>query len=345
MLALVAALVLAAAPSPPAPVVTTTGDVVGVAQTAGTLAWLERSASGCRFHQGRFGGGAAGALRYAAGCLPAPPAFELALAGGRAAWGGYTEVRCSETTAAVFATVGARARLVDDIPADCLGYRTAFQGLTTDGRSFYYAVLETKPPGDDSLDCGNGGPCHWQLAGGRVMRIVGGRAVPVRGLPPTALIAGAPGRLALVEPASRASSSGRVDWPRAAADGLVQVFDTRTGNAVASFRPHGTVRALALSPRRVVVLVEQGTARRFEWNDAETSRRLGSAAAPPDTARAVSTDGRYAAFVAGRTVRVLDLRTGRPRVVRRAAADPTAVSILNGRLVWAEGRRILTATL
>jgi hypothetical protein len=295
--------------------------------------------------QSRFGGGAATSLRYARGCLPGPPAQDLALTGGRAAWGGYTEVRCSETTAAVYATVGTRARLVQEISADCLGYRTAFQGLATDGRAFYYSLLETRPPGDNSLDCGNGGACHWQLAGGRVMRIAGGRAVPVRGLPPTALIAGTPGRLAAVEPARRASSSGAVDWPRAAEDGLVEVFDTRSGNAVASFRSHGVIRAIALAARRVVVLVGHGKANRFEWNDADTGARLGFVAAPPDTARALSTDGRYVAFVAGRTVRALDLRTGKARVVRRAPTQPIAVSILSGRLVWAEGRRILTATL
>src|SRR5206468_2920531 len=113
--------------------------------------------------------------------------------------------------------------------------------------------LVTSPPGPGSLRCGDGGPCRWRLAGGRIVRIVGSRPVTVRGLPPAALLAGANGRLALVEPARRAASRGRAgtfDWPRAARDGTVQIRVTGTTALVTSFRPRGTVRAVALSATR-----------------------------------------------------------------------------------------------
>src|SRR5207248_10092513 len=114
-----------------------------------------------------------------------------------AAGGGYDEVRCSETTAAVYTTMRSGARLVQEIPGDCLGYGTSFQGLVTDGRSFFYALLETSPKPDSSR-CGEGGRCRWMLAGGRVVRFAGAGPATVQGLPPAALIAGAAGRLALV---------------------------------------------------------------------------------------------------------------------------------------------------
>jgi hypothetical protein len=176
-----------------------------------------------------------------------------------------------------------------------------------------------------------------------VKEIFGKQGLPVPGLPAAALIAGAPGRLALVQPATRGSSSGAIDWPRAKPGGKVEIRDSSTRRLVASFRPRGTVRAVALSPTRAAVLAQRGTRQRIEWYDARSGGRLGSAAAPPGTARALSTDGRFVALTVGKTVRLLDLRSGVQRTLRRAATQPIGVSVLAGRVVWAEGRRILTA--
>jgi hypothetical protein len=176
-----------------------------------------------------------------------------------------------------------------------------------------------------------------------VKEIVGNQGVPVPGLPAAALIAGAAGHLALVQPAARASTGGAIDWPRAAVDGKVQIFETADRQVAASFRPGGRVRAVALSTTRCVVLAETRGTRRIEWYEPLTGRRVGSAVAPPGTAPGLSIDGRYVAFTAGKTVRVLDLRTRVQRTVRSARAVPVGVSVLAGRIVWAEGRRILTA--
>jgi len=278
-----------------------------------------------------------------------PGADDLALAGGRAAWGGYEQVRCSDTYAAVYTTDKSGSRLVQNIPGDCLGYRTSFEGLTTDGTSFFYSLLDTSPPA--LPDCGNGGPCRWQLAGGRIVRIAGTRPVTVPGLPAAALIAGAKGRVALVAPATSASSNGRganaFDWPRAALNGRVEIRSTATTAIVTSFRPQGTVRAVALSAFRAVVLVEAGTGLRIEWYDSASGARLGAAAVPRGTSPRLSTDGRFVAFSTGKTVRVLDLETGVQRIVRRATSEPVGLTVQAGQLVWGENTgstgRILTA--
>lgn len=348
VLRLLAAVAALAVPSgPPATIAVAPGPVVAVSQDSASVAWLETTASGCRLRVRPLAGGTARALPYAAGCLPDQ---ELALAGGRAAWGGYSEVRCTDTHATVYAAGESSGRVVQEIPGDCLGYRTAFRGLTTDGNSFFYSLLETSPPGSASVRCGDGGPCRWRLAGGRIVRIAGSRPVTVRGLPPAALLAGANGRLALVEPARSASSDGQTfDWPRAARNGTVEIRDTGTTRIVTSFRPRGTVRAVALSATRAAVLVEAPGSVRIEWYDSDSGARLGAVPVPRSTARRLSTDGRFVAFAAGKTVRVLDLETAVQRIVRRTAEEaPVGLSVLAGRLVWGEnggrGGRMLSAT-
>ena len=322
------------------------GVVIGVAQDSGSVAWLESTVSGCRLHVRALAGKTDQTVP--ATCLPSGQ--ELVLAGGRAAWGGYVDVRCSETTADVYTTDNSRSRLVEEIPGDCLGYRTAFQGLVSDGTSFFYSLLVTNPPSSTS-NCGNGGPCQWRLGSGRIVRITGSRPATVRGLPPAALIAADDGRVALVAPAASASSNGRsanaFDWPRAAEGGRVEIRSTSTNAIVTSFHPSGIVRAVALSAGRTVVLVEAHGRFEIEWFDSGSGARVGAATVLRGTAPSLSTDGRFVGFSVGTTVRVLDLETGVQRIITRGASDPIGLSVQAGRLVWGENSgttgRILTA--
>ena len=309
------------------------GTVLAVAQVGGDVAWIAHARYSCMLRV-RASSGATGSRDLPACVLTGS---DLVLAGGRWAWGGYQEVRCSETTAAVYVGTDTGGKLVQEIPGDCAGFGTSFQGLASDGTSFFYSLLVTKPKPDASR-CGDGGPCRWRLAGGRIVR-AGGKGVP--GLPPAALIAGAAGRLALVQPAATASASGReqFDWPRAALDGRVEIRDTASGRLVTSFRPHGVVRAIALSAIRAVVLVQLERTLRIEWYDSDSGEMLGSVIEPE--AFRLATDGRLVAFSAGGTVRVLDLETGAQRVVGRGA-DVTGVSVRGHLVVWGAGNRIFT---
>ena len=264
------------------------------------------------------------------------PGADVAVAGSRTAWGGYQDVRCSETTAAVYSAEGRGGRLVQSIPGDCLGYGTSYRGLASDGSSLFYSLLVTAEP-DGATNCGEGGPCHWKLAGGRIMRLSPGGPVADRRLPAAALIAADAGRIALVEPAKSASSTGKTfDWPRAATNGKVEVRATATGAVLSSFAPRGAVRAIALAGGKAVVLVATSGGPRFEWYDASTGARLGTASAPSGTAFRISTDGNEVAFAALDTVRVLDLGTGAQRVLARTTGAPVGPSVTDGRVVWVE---------
>ena len=196
----------------------------------------------------------------------------------------------------------------------------------------------TTSPALASSRCGEGGACRWRLAGGRIVRIAGSRPVTVRGYRP--LHCSPPLRVASpsVEPAGSGVSSGRgpIDWPRVAGGGRVEIRDTKTTRLVTSFRPRGLVRAIALSVTRAAVLVETKSELRIEWYDADSGARLGAFAVPSSTAHRISTDGRFAAFAAGKTLRVLDLATGRQRIVARAPSKPVGLSVWTGRLVWGE---------
>jgi hypothetical protein len=325
-LAAAAGLLVTAAP--PATVAVFPGQVIGVAQSGGSVSWLAWRGSRCTLGVQAAAGKAHLTNVRPCGALP----HDLAVAGSSHAWGGYDDVRCSETEF----SVQTPSSVIADVPGDCRGFGTTYQGLATDGSSIFYALLTTSnpPPG---TRCGDGGPCRWKLLGGRIMRIAGTKAQPVTVLPGAVLIAGAPGRLALVQPATRASSSGRsFDWPRAATNGAVVIYDTKARRAVTSFRPDGIVRAIALSPARAAVLVQQGKDFQIDWYDAQTGTRRGSAPVPRSVAYMLATDGHVVAYAVGKSIRVLDLGQLASRTVGTAASPPVGLSIDSGRLVWGE---------
>ncbi len=309
------------------------GQIVGVAQDAHSLAWLEATSAGCRVHVRSLASGSERSARWAIGCNPAQ--HDVALAGNQLAWGGYEDVRCSETYADVYALNGARAKLVQELNGDCFGSSLAFQGLVSDGNVLLYSVLDSSRSG---ANCGNGGQCRFRLIGGRVVRVAGTRPATVSGLPPAALLAASSGRIALVPPARSYTWAGRgsLDWPRASASAPVQVRATATHAVVSTFTPHGTVRALALSTTRAAVLLGTAQGLAIEWYDAGSGARLGHVSVPLATAHELSTDGRHVAFAVGKSVRVLDLETAAQRVLAHATSAPVGLSVVAGRLVWGE---------
>ena len=337
LLVVVAALAVtaesAAARPAPAFVATVQGQVVAVAQGGGSLAWVGWSAFKCRLTIRATNGAEHSTMLGGCGL----GSHDLALAGGGAVLGGYEDVRCSETEAMVRTAGSSATKVIEDIPGDCRGYGVAYRGLASDGKAVYYALLNTRPPTGASLDCGEGGGCTWRLESTTVVRVDGNAKRALGNVPPAVLIAGAPGRLALVQPASTAHSNGKsFDWPRAATGGKVALYDTADRRIVASFAPAGIVRAVALSSSRAAVLVQNGSAIAIEWYDAATGAKLGRATVPASTAQMLATDGTVAAYAVGNTVRVIDLTTGASRILAHTSGPPVGLSIANGRLAWGE---------
>src|SRR2546421_12469983 len=124
VLATVAASVAAATTPPPVVgEVEVNGQVLGLTEDAHSLAWVESTKSGCRLGVLSLDTGAKRFARYAAGCFGER---DVALAGTTVGWGGYEEVRCSETYSTVYVTVGKAARKVEELPGDCRGSGLAF---------------------------------------------------------------------------------------------------------------------------------------------------------------------------------------------------------------------------
>ena len=311
------------------------GSVMAVAQSDNAVAWLQWSPDGCRL---RIRGRELKAIRsvkYARTCNPY--FHDLLLSGaGKAVWAGDDEVTCGKTYAAVYLYAGARPRLVEKLPRNCLGFGPSVRGLMTDGTSFYYNVFKTiRPP--EAWQCGElGGVCKWRLGRGHITRIDGSRPVALPGIPPTTTFSVAAGRVIAVQPLREVSGSGG-GWPRAARNGRVSIHEVATGRLVSSFRPEGIVRSVALTPTRALLLVDLLGLRRLESYDVRTGRRVRSMVTPQSLGRLLL-DGDLAVYRLNDQVRVLNIVTGRRWVVAETKYVTIGLSIKNGWVVWGENR-------
>jgi hypothetical protein len=125
----------------------------------------------------------------------------------------------------------------------------------------------------------------------------------------------------------------------------VEVRDSVTGRLVSSSTPSGKVQALALASRYVALLVGGPTGRRIERRSAATGALLGTTRVPQSVKR-ISASPYGVVFSVGRSLRVVDARTGRSRTVATRRVAPVGVSIEANRVVWAErvgARRLIRA--
>ena len=339
MLAVVVASVTVASAAPsPQTLVSVKGQILGFSVDAQSLAWLEATSAGCRVRVRTLASSAVRTVSYPGCFIP----HDVAIAGQQVAVGGYDDVRCAETVASVYLATGAHAKLVQEIPGDCLGGGTSYQGLGSDGQNLVYALLTSTRSDTDA--CNNGGPCDYVLKGGSALRIVGTKPVKLN-LPPAALISAALGRVAIVPPLGKYhwNGKGNLDWPRAATNARVEILTTLTGKTVTSFAPQGIVRAIALCNGVAVVLVQQGSAMTVQWYDSSTGKRVGGVSVPASTAHEVETDGRFAAFAVGKTVHVIDLRSSKQSVLATTGTPPAHLAVWSGQVYWTDGGRLLKA--
>jgi hypothetical protein len=309
------------------------GTVLGVALDAHSIAWLQWSPDGCFLRIRGRQSKAIRSVRYAATCNPYFK--DLSFAGGRAVWGGDDEVICGKTYSQVYAYAGKRVRLLQKLPRDCLGFGPSLRGIASDGRSFYYNVFKTaRPPA--ASQCGDlGGLCQWVVGGGQIFRVDGSRRVPLRGLPPTVMLAVSAGRVILVQPLKSFAGGSSAGWPRPLRNGRVEVRNLATGRLESSFRPLGLVRSVALTPAKALVLVEYNGLRTVESYDVRTGRHLRSVRAPVSLRRLPAV-GTLVAFPLNYQVSVFDVSTGKRWVVARTRFNTVGISLRDGLVVWGE---------
>jgi hypothetical protein len=208
-------------------------------------------------------------------------------------------------------------------------------GIAGDRSTLVYGV--TSVDYEDEAGCLAGtGSCALTRSGGGVYR-VSGRQPPK--LIPGTVRAGAvevalSGDIVAYVPAGTAvAKDGR---PVAADDLPIEVIDTTTGAPVASVPPDGIAEAIALSAHVLAALERSPLGLSLAWYDSASGKPLGSVSVPAETSPELSTTDRVAVFRVGRSIRSVDLTTGRVRILAQAAAVPVGLSVEGGRVAWAE---------
>jgi hypothetical protein len=125
----------------------------------------------------------------------------------------------------------------------------------------------------------------------------------------------------------------------------VEIRRLSTGKLVTTFDAQGDVQALALSQRYVAAVIRDGGGARVEVRDAHSGALLRQVRAPQAAPRALalwegprplSVAGRQVAFAAGRKLKLLDIRTGRVRIVAVVRGTVVGLDLQGRRLTWAE---------
>jgi hypothetical protein len=142
---------------------------------------------------------------------------------------------------------------------------------------------------------------------------------------PTALAAAA-GRIVIAEQSLPARS------PRPTT--TISLRSAKGGKLIQQYTVQGKVESLALSPSAVAALVRDTFMLHLDARDAQTGRRIRTVPLPGASSLAIAGD--RVVFHTGRTIHVLDVRTGRRSVVARAASPPIGLSLEGTRVAWAE---------
>lgn len=307
---------------------TTAQPVVLVAQDG---AWLARArvCDGLAITVRRLPSGRPASFR-SCGAAPyyRPPHF--AFAAGRTVWN-VTASGNSTYDEVVAAAPGKRPKRVAELVSDNADSTGEHLGaMAGDGPTLVFSSVSVDV--DPSTCDPDGFVCRPVIAGGRVWRVVGSRRVAVPGTPPTFLLAAWQRRIALV------AAEGA--FIRRRAGRAVEVRHSFTGRLVSRVVPDGTVRALALAPTYVALLLDGRGGRMIARRSAAMGALLGSTPTRRDVEH-LSASSRGVVFSADRSIRFVDARTGRVRTIARARAKPVGVSIESNRVVWAErvGRR------
>jgi hypothetical protein len=186
------------------------------------------------------------------------------------------------------------------------------------------------------------------------MRVVGGgvyrlaaRPELIPGTDRTGAVAVAAwdGAVAYVAP----DAVGKQGRPLAGADLPIEVVDATTGASISRVRPEGVPLALSLSRQLLATLERTPLGLRVAWYDRTAGAALGSSPVSSEASPELTATDRTIVYRVGRSIRAIDVATGKARTLAHAAADPVGLSLEGRRLAWAEnlkgGARIRTLSI
>jgi hypothetical protein len=334
----------------PRTLVTTAGPIRSFAQSVEAIAWVDRVD---RVYVKRlskrtiwrvgsaYGNG--GRATYAYNPL-------LTLIGARAFWTIYDGGNSVEI--AVFSGLpGERHRTLVDVVSsdpDGSGMGGFFSGLVSDGPRLVegFSVVTT-PAGGWPTDCTQ------LILGDRGIAIASppyrypGWSRPT-GMPSVMMLAASEGRIAVV-PA--AFDGQRCPELRIAENGPVEVYGIQHNKAtlVSSVAPHGYVKAIALSPIQLAVLIQRANGPRLiERHDPRNGAVIGTTPVSSSTAFELGISSAGIVYRVGTKILFIG-PSGVPKLVWNARARPIGLSIVGRRIAWAvnvKGRgRIVALTL
>ena len=226
-----------------------------------------------------------------------------------------------------------RERRLQELAHTNRGNGLWFGGVAGDGATLAYAV--TSVDYEDEAGCLAGtDSCLMKIAGGGVYRVVGRqrpKLVPGTTHGAVALAAGG-GRIAYVGTGS-ITKRGK---PVAGADLPIQVVDAAGGHVVSSVQPQGTPIAIALSAHVLAALERTPLGLRLAWYSPSSGLPIGSAPVAIAANPELTVSDRLVVFHVGRSIRAVEIATGRVETLLTAAAPPIGLSLEGGRLAWAE---------
>ncbi|MDX6442308.1 MAG: hypothetical protein QOE43_2037 [Gaiellaceae bacterium] len=227
-----------------------------------------------------------------------------------------------------------RERRLQELAHTNRGNGLWFGGVAGDGTTLAYAV--TSVDYEDEAGCLAGtGSCLMKRAGGGVYRVIGRqqrpKLVPGTNHGAVAIAAGG-GRIAYVTTGS-VTKRGK---PVAGADLPIQIVDAANGEVVSSISPQGTPLAIALSAHVLAALERTPLGLRLATYSASGGQPIGSAPVALSTSPVLTVSDRFVVFHVGRSIRAVQIATGRVRTLITAAAPPIGLSLEGTRLAWAE---------
>jgi hypothetical protein len=311
------------------PRATTVVTFPGVARSfdadAGRVAWID---SAWILHVRPLRSGAGTTIRYTNPYQEVPSASAgppLVLGRRRLLWLSTRGVAMFEDADRVYvASVGATRgrRLTNAVHSEggAGGYVT---GLAGDDAGFAYGTV--------TVDQTETEVTRYQVSGGGVWTLAGAMPRRLPGAPPAVVLAESAGRIAIAP-----VDTGRRGTGTPVAGHSVEIRNATTGAVVSSVSTTGAVRAAALSPTTLTVILDG----RLAYYRVADGRLLGYAAIPADTAAELDGAGARVAFRRTRSIGVADTTSGRVSTVVTTSWRPTGVALDGGTLAWAESRRV-----